>query len=162
MAGIDPTTKVDTKRKIGTTTVLSTAGAIGGIQVAQLVVEIFHWELSNDALMGLATLLVAGATLLGGFLSPSKANEVNAVVDKVTQNVPTYGDIQAMANSVAASAAGGAFTVQSQTVSTQPEIVKGGEYYGTNVEQTDASPIAYEDEERDVAAPVLENPEFSQ
>lgn len=166
MADINVDTSIDTKRKVGSTTVIAAAGSVAGTQVAQLVSEVFHWNLSNEALLGLATLLGFAGTIIGGYLAPSKGHEVTKVVDKATQNIPTYGDIQAMANSVAASAAQGAYTVQATPAQTQPDISQVESYNGSAMASSGGSYAATGDsailtQDRLTDAPVLDNPEIA-
>lgn len=124
MADVSKVPGISTKRTIGTTSVSGAAGAVAGVQVAQLVAEVFNLQLSTDALLGLATLLAGLAALLGGYISPSKGKQVQEVVDQATVNVPTYGDIQAMANSVAAHAANGAYAIRETPVSESDNQIK--------------------------------------
>ena len=78
-------------KTIGTTTLASTGGGMAGFFIAQTVVDIFHLELSDNGLMGLGFLLVAIGSLIGGYLSPSKREELAKVMAEA--NVPTAQEI---------------------------------------------------------------------
>lgn len=68
-----------TGKTIGTTTLASTGGGAVGFFVAQFIVDIFHLELTDGGQMGLGLLLVAAGSLIGGYLSPSKHEELTKV-----------------------------------------------------------------------------------
>lgn len=91
-----------TSKTIGTTTLASTGGGAVGFFVAQFIVDLFHLSLSDDGQMGLGLLLVAAGSLVGGYLSPSKREELAKVFAEA--NVPTASEIAVEVASVAPTA----------------------------------------------------------
>ncbi len=80
-----------TGKTIGTTTLASTGGGAVGFFVAQFIVDIFHLQLTDGGQMGLGLLLVAVGSLIGGYLSPSKHEELTRVFAEA--NIPSASEI---------------------------------------------------------------------
>lgn len=79
-----------TPKTIGATTVSATGGGQAGIVIALLIVELFGLHLSDTAILGLALLLSLAGSLIGGWLSPSKAALVRQALEEATPSAADF------------------------------------------------------------------------
>lgn len=68
------------KRVVGQTTALSTIGGTVGLAIVTVATEVLGLSLSPEAHWAVLVLVTAGMSVLGGYLAPSKRDEMAQVL----------------------------------------------------------------------------------